>query len=509
MAITVQTGDGRTIVIDGEAARIGSDPGCEIAFPNDARLRGQHARLKNIGDRWLVEATEDGRIQVGDAAPARMKWLEPAAAIRLTDSGPTLIFQPAGDAAPRVPRPPALPQTTLAGVSAPPSASSAREVSEAVDKRSTASAAPAAPRQWSGRMASTAIAMAAVALLAVVVVWAVRGTGREVDDGTAAQAAAAASQRNAAGENDVVQQPEGDQAAEKTPPVVPEHALYWVLVKDAEEEQVYRLGTAWAASEHHLVTSATIATAVEQLAANFPIATVRCPLTKQEFDIETVASHAGFTRAYADLQTAEAEADALRRKLEQDQAAKEAADSDCAPAQPLLSDDMVTEMIDRLVELAESRFQALERQAYVDVGVIRVRGALPVALPTAGPRSKPRGGDRVTVLGIAFDEPEVLIFPDETAVSTRLPGRILKLPRPSGAARPRARLAVQADRQHSTENWLGSPVLNADGEVVGIYSRLAPPIDPSQPPRGDVYDAAEMSPLRELEPALARPPDAK
>ena len=44
---------------------------------------------------WLIEAEADGALQVGDAAPARVNWLHSGDEIRLTPSGPTLVFNPA------------------------------------------------------------------------------------------------------------------------------------------------------------------------------------------------------------------------------------------------------------------------------------------------------------------------------------------------------------------------------------------------------------------------------
>lgn len=92
MAFHIEMPDGNKIIVDGVAARIGRDPNCHIAFPNEAALHPTHARIRRVGNKWLIQTEGDWEIQVGSAAPGRMSWLSQGDIIYLTPSGPMVIF---------------------------------------------------------------------------------------------------------------------------------------------------------------------------------------------------------------------------------------------------------------------------------------------------------------------------------------------------------------------------------------------------------------------------------
>ncbi len=68
-------------------------------------------------------------------------------------------------------------------------------------------------------------------------------------------------------------------------------ALYLVTIRDPKREQVYRVGTAWAAAKRTLVTSAGVIGAVEELRDVLPIATVNAPTLKKELEITEIEVH--------------------------------------------------------------------------------------------------------------------------------------------------------------------------------------------------------------------------
>eukprot|EP00913_Durusdinium_trenchii_P023464 g22042.t1 len=106
-------------------------------------------------------------------------------------------------------------------------------------------------------------------------------------------------------------------------PVDPETALYWVLVKDAEEATPFRVGTAVAIGKRHLLTSGSIIKAITSLQSDFPKVTVFCPKTEKQFLIDMGKSkiHPDFDTAYRTARTAnrkyEQSADRMQELAEQ------------------------------------------------------------------------------------------------------------------------------------------------------------------------------------------------
>ncbi len=99
MAFRVVTEAGAIIEIEGTSAVIGRDRFCAIAFPDDERLCGQHATIKRVAGRWMIESQGDHLLTAGKAPPARVHWLQPGDSIGLTENGPKLVFEPAESAA--------------------------------------------------------------------------------------------------------------------------------------------------------------------------------------------------------------------------------------------------------------------------------------------------------------------------------------------------------------------------------------------------------------------------
>lgn len=100
MGFTVDTGDGRRVSIDAPAAKLGQSSECEIRL-TDARVLPVHATIRKVADRWVVEAAGDWCLQVGELAPARLCWLKPGDRVRLTESGPAIVFEPPNPVEPK------------------------------------------------------------------------------------------------------------------------------------------------------------------------------------------------------------------------------------------------------------------------------------------------------------------------------------------------------------------------------------------------------------------------
>ncbi len=94
MAITVLAPGNNTLTADSDSALIGRDATCAISLPDETNLNPVHAEIKKFAGRWLIESQGDWLIQVGAESPGRKCWLKPGDVIRLTQSGPELIFEP-------------------------------------------------------------------------------------------------------------------------------------------------------------------------------------------------------------------------------------------------------------------------------------------------------------------------------------------------------------------------------------------------------------------------------
>src|SRR6516164_8545548 len=92
--IVIQIVGGNEVRAGKDLVTIGSDPGSVIAFPKDARVHPQHAVIRQVAGRWLVESQGEGLIRVGNGVPTKMGWLNRGDSIKLSDDGPELVFDP-------------------------------------------------------------------------------------------------------------------------------------------------------------------------------------------------------------------------------------------------------------------------------------------------------------------------------------------------------------------------------------------------------------------------------
>ena len=95
MTVFVRLADGRCFSISGEAATVGRSEECDVSLPEDSRILAQHAVLRKVGGRWIIEAKADQLIRVGASQPARVNWVKDSDIIFLTESGPALVFETA------------------------------------------------------------------------------------------------------------------------------------------------------------------------------------------------------------------------------------------------------------------------------------------------------------------------------------------------------------------------------------------------------------------------------
>ncbi len=308
-----------------------------------------------------------------------------------------------------------------------------------------------------------------------------------------------------------------------------EEAVFLVLVKDPEEANAFRVGTAFAISDQWLATSATVAMVVRRLADRFPVVTVYSPALDRQFalDCEQLHVDANYERFYTAHREAKEKYDQLYgqavdlaaelRRLTPASAAAQSADSAPQPVPPKVHEltERLSRLEDQLVESDLEAFTAYERMGYFDVALLRVASRVPVflSLPAAAPEI--HSGDEVVVLGVPFPNTQRRADLAARKQVVRLKCRVSRLARLRLDEAETHRLVLSTERslyceragaaEPAYEFWSGAAVLNREGQVVAVVSRLTVSgQDPSKPPPGNLLDATPGTRLTQLRHVLPR-----
>lgn len=449
MSLVVACGNQR-FTITGDEALIGRDPSCAIALPDDSRIAARHAALRMVGGRWLIEARADAMPQVGNNPPSRLSWLNDGDVVRLTPNGPELIFNPTN--VEQVSNLPVAEQVSKRPTSGP---ESKRPITRQVENlphvdEPTSAIKSSLLDDWKKPLAISAAIVVGLGLL-----WRIVGSFSSEPKESAATNPVVTppdpEPKPTASEPANTTKPKSEPAVA---PVNVSDSVYAVLIASDDRQQVYQIGTAWAVSPQQLVTSSAIVRAIESLRSSLGIVMVRHPTTKKDYFVaERVhPKFAELTSNATQLQTKLGEVDQQLAKS-----------TDAAEKQKLeqQSQDLDTQLI------------ALFRETiYFDVGVLEVRDRLSHFLPRADkPAEK---GQRLRLIGVPFPEDEQLLNPDRPPQHQELSGQFLAtLPEIESAAPPMIINAALKDLQG--RQWSGAPLVNAAGQVVAVFSRLAPP----------------------------------
>ena len=279
------------------------------------------------------------------------------------------------------------------------------------------------------------------------------------------------------------------------------HALYLVLVKDAQQAYTFRVGTAAAISDHQLLTTASVVKAIESLQNEFPVVTVLCPATgKQLFVlIRKWRIHPEFLPAYRASQAASQRYDELMeriksiaeqiKRLEKTKAPSGA--KALSPSRKQRIDELRTMIatIGRQLKKADSRILLnSERVACFDLGVLEVDGELPEPLSITVIDESYQSGDLATLQGVPYPVGEQLLPAFKGVQSRNVDGHIRMLKRFNPKLPEPYRLVIKSSADLSSSQWTGSPILNRRGRIIGVFSRLTPSYT-DKPPAGDLYDA--------------------
>lgn len=453
MSLVVACGNQR-FTVTGDEALIGRDPACAISMPDDSRLSARHAALRLVGGRWLIEARSETMLQVGTASPSRLGWLNDGDVIRLTPNGPELVMNP----------------PTPAAASTPDTSTSA-QVQTARESHASFEAL------------KKPLVIAAAIIVIVGLLWRMNQATTPNSNATTTPNDSASA--NTSNEQAAVRSDEESDAAANggisKPAAVPAgiaDSVYAVLVTNEDRQQVYQVGTAWAVSPRQLVTSGAVVLAIEGLRANLGTVLVRHPTTKTEYFVAERA-HPRFAALTGNANTLQVKLVELDRQYAQT--------TDAAEKQTLEQ---------KLKDLDLQLVAQFRETIYFDVGVLDVREPLPNHLERSD--APAANGQRLRLIGVPFPEDEQLLNPDRPLAHREVSGQLLaRLPEIEPAAAPIVLNAPLKELQG--QQWSGAPVLNAAGQVVGLFSRLAPP-DIAAPP-----DPAQFRPhvtdiraLREL-----------
>lgn len=207
--------------------------------------------------------------------------------------------------------------------------------------------------------------------------------------------------------------------------------IYAVVVEDRETSKQIQLGTAWAASNRYLVTSATVVSALEEQRQQGLLASVIQISTGKSFRIKSTRMH-----------------DSYRKASESAEEAREQRD---------------------VSKLATER----ATQVRYDLGLLDVGRAerLPHKIASlADPLDDSKDSVFVAV-GLPFQQ-------KEGADSAELNESSLKERRckkPTTGSAPQNKemeLLIEFGPDSSGRNWTGCPILNKDHKVIGVYSYL-------------------------------------
>ncbi|QEG38105.1 FHA domain-containing protein [Roseimaritima ulvae] len=265
-------------------------------------------------------------------------------------------------------------------------------------------------------------------------------------------------------------------------------SLYLILCSDSQQETAFRVGSGFAIDAEHIATSASVIQAMQHLQQNgFPQAFLYSPAAAQDIAIQSTVIHPDFQKLYQQARQAQREHDALFDQLESQ------------PPEP----ETFEEVKDRLIAARVKALEAIDRKIAYDVAILRVDQPLPHWLSGSSSDSSLRPNQKLQVTGCAFDREDPYFDRGEPLEPSTVSSRVAQLVKASADSHPRL-VAKGSAEQHQLA-FLGSPVLNSQGQVVAIYSRPSPQGPNPQPDGESLYDAALFQRLRECLPQQPKP----
>ena len=482
--------DGRPYRCEGEIIAIGRSPSNQISLPNDNRLAPVQAVLRSVAGRWIIEAREGGPIRVGTGRPAQFAWLNPGDVIQLTEGGPEVILtleaaEIAPPAAPATPPARAAAAPAVRGQYAPlPPLENKPAINVPLGARSAA-AVPDQAEQKAGVSLPPWVLYAAGGAVAAVLLLSIGMLLRTPRNGTAMTVQAATADGGAPPVTTVAGVVPA--AAAQIPATDPRQALYCLQMRTADGTRTVQFGTAWAVTPRQLVTTGDAARGIALNQEFYPIAFARHTLTGEEFEISGMSLHPQYEAAAGRLQQAVRDIQRLQPELEQATDAEER-----------------KKLETLILKLDSEAVVAADESVNVNFAVLDITKDSPALLSwSRAPALKV--GQQLTLVGHPLSKSDTLVDPDRPVPLQQNIGRLQHAEATRGAETP-SRSLIRFDDPLKDQNWTGSPVLSADGVVIGQYSR------PTPPPRGVAsvpivtHDVAILDGVRSWLPAAVASP---
>jgi pSer/pThr/pTyr-binding forkhead associated (FHA) protein len=274
-----------------------------------------------------------------------------------------------------------------------------------------------------------------------------------------------------------------------SPPLVSEkerlaRSLFVIVASDAERKTPFRVGTGFAIDARHVATTASVMSALHNLQQNgYPETFLYCPATGRELEVAEVIVHPGFHSADEVAKSAQAEYESIMEQYEAE------------PPSP----EKLESVKSQLLSAQEKAFLSFERKTTFDVAVVETSQPLKYWLAAAEPGTVLRPNLKLNVRGLAHDVEDPFFDPQSLGEPEAMTSRVRQVKRLTRGSPPR--LLAAAGAQQRDYAWFGSPVLNARGQVVAIYSRPTPPAteaESADPPL--TFDAPLFNRVRECLP---------
>jgi len=248
-------------------------------------------------------------------------------------------------------------------------------------------------------------------------------------------------------------------------------ALFVVVVSDTQGKEVYAIGTAVAVDQGTLITSASVLAAAEKLKGRYPDIRVLDPAAREFHAVKQFRIHRQYSETRQELQKLQKRHDELSATLESQ------------------GDATIEKEIAELETTAQGLMSTLVAH---DAAVLELEAITEVFLSLASDASETAGDLRLSGL----PRPEDDLFLSMTALKQMVrthPCQAVKGDATSVASAP---WSLEASSTDSGLNWLGSPVLNARGEIVALYARRVE--SEEEVNKGERFEASPIASFREL-----------
>ena len=232
-------------------------------------------------------------------------------------------------------------------------------------------------------------------------------------------------------EDEMADEDEPDEAALSPLLLSSMDSIYAIVVEDPVKKRTRQVGTAWAASEHHLVTSATVARLIEEARQQNRLVYALHPTSDRKVQIAAIRMHNNYREA--------------------------------------------ARAVDQAIEKRNEKRQLTLQKAQVrfDLAVLNVSPSekLEAFLQFVTGPIKNSKDATFSMVGLPFEKPDPKA--DVAAELCVLKERHARKPLSSTPVQNKDHsLTIQFNWHEKDPNWSGSPVLNKDNEVIGIYAQL-------------------------------------